>query len=171
MDMLFDEREAVAALTDRKKGLDALKAELHASLVALADEGDRELPVLALAGLVKSRIERLSVRWEDARRQQAEIAAARQAIARREQALASLKTTLEAQAARYGQVLAQAGLKPETGLEAAATALQLWNNVPPLVEKKERLSREDYERTDAGRGFPVGGRWAGDGPGPGPWPV
>ncbi|MAM12532.1 MAG: hypothetical protein CML23_19195 [Rhizobiaceae bacterium] len=140
--LLLDRREALYALIDRQKGLARLRSELHASLVPLAGETEADMPAPALARYVETRIERLAERWEDARRQQAEIAAARQTIARREQELARLEPVRAAFAERYARCLAAVGLARETGLQAAEAALALWARVPPLLEKKERLERE-----------------------------
>ncbi|MBB4121738.1 ATP-binding protein [Martelella radicis] len=140
--VLLDQRAQLLSLIDRQAGLDKLKDELRASLLPLADETDAEMPVPALARLAEGRIERLAERWEDARRQQAEIAAARQAIARREQELEALKAVRRDFAGRYEACLADVGLKPGTGLAAAETALGLWGRVPQLLERKNRLERE-----------------------------
>ncbi|WP_319519944.1 AAA family ATPase [uncultured Martelella sp.] len=148
---LFERREALYGLIDRRKGLEKLKAALGTGLAELAGDVGIDMLVLPLARYVEARIERLSERWEDARRQQAEISAARQAIARREQELAALKTAGEDFAGRYARCLAAVGLDEGTGLAAAETALQLWGRVPSLVERKDRLGREisaDRERIE-----------------------
>ncbi len=140
--VLLDQRAQLSGLIDRQTGLDKLKEELRASLLPLADEADATMPVQALARLAEARIERLAERWEDARRQQAEVAAARQAIARRQQELEVLQAARRDFAGRYEASLAEVGLKPGTGLAAAETALGLWGRAPQLLERKNRLERE-----------------------------
>ncbi len=150
---LLEERRSLAALGDQIDALSALTETLRGPLLQIAagigSTGGDSLPIAALARLVEDRLERLAAQWSESRA----LAGKREMLQRRVELLADqLSSGVGAQAAwaeQFARKTRAIGLSPDTTIEGASAAIEVWEAMPALQgEHDNRAGRVAGMRRD-----------------------
>lgn len=159
VDGLLDERRSLLALGDQIAGITARAETLRTPLLDIAtgigSTGGDSLPIAALARLVEDRLEKLAQQWTESRALAGQREALQRRVDRLNEELSSATTARAAWTEQFARASSAIGLPPDTSIEGASAAIEVWDEMPALQGEHDNRAgrvagmRRETERFEA----------------------